>query len=404
MSDDMSDSNTKEESNPPFEESTERSSSSSVDDETMSKLTMTGAEDVSSSLTENEMSSHILQRGALISGVVPSRDEEECSPPSVNANDLESGINPPDSDYASRAPTNLWAPSIGEDSLTSGIYPPDSDYASRAPKCLWAPNDSIQSPSNISGYDDQSTLTKRSKAFRFIGLCFISLMLIGAIIAVAMIVVGGGGDNESRANGAVTTGSGSDNTGSNGGGIDTGGNGGNTGNGDGIDTGSNGGVVDIGSDSGGVDTETEPEPVADDPPPAEAPLTDRQQLMHDIIMGVSGDALQDFASPQSQARRWLLFEDILWLSPISSFKIERIIQRYALATFYFSTDGPNSWKDNNWMDSDECSGDFWDGISCNENDEIRAIAFGKSRREGLSNISNLYSFANTTHYSFACDR
>jgi hypothetical protein len=370
MSDDMSDSDsTKEETNP-FEESTERSRSPSIDDETMSKLTMTGAEETSSSLTENQMASHILKRGALISGVVPSQDEEERSPP--GANDLESGINPPDSDYASHAPTNLWAPSLGEDSLASGMCPPDSDYASRAPPNLaWAPNDSIvESPSNISGYDDQSTLTKRSKAFRFIGLAFISLMLIGAIIAVAMIVVGGGGDNESRANGAVTSGGGSsDTTASNGGGIDIGGNDG------GIDTGSNGGGIDAGSDDGGVDTGTE----TVDPTPVEAPLTDRQQLMHDIIsMRVSGDALQDFASPQSQARRWLLFEDTLWLSPISSFKIERIIQRYALATFYFSTDGPNSWKDNNWMDGDECSGNFWDGISCNENDEIRAIAFGKS--------------------------
>jgi hypothetical protein len=349
--DDMSDSDVKEGTNPFGEEPTEPSSRASFDDdEMMSKLTMTGAEEESPSITESQVANHILQRGALISGVVPSK-EEERAPPVGSGNDLESGVYPPDSDYASRSPKSLWVPSIGDES----INPPDSDYASRVPLSLWAPvvgDDSLQS----------ATLSKRSKSYRNVALGCMSLMLIGAIIAVGIIAAGGDGGNGSRVENSVTSGGGADNTGSDGGG---------TGNGGGIDTGSSGG----GSDGGGVDTETG----ADDPFSEEAPLTDRQQLMHDIIMGVSGDeALQDTASPQFQARKWLLFEDILWLSPISSFTSERIIQRYALATFYFSTDGPNSWKENNWMKGDECKGDFWDGISCNENNEIRAIAFGKS--------------------------
>jgi hypothetical protein len=371
MSNDMSDSDVKEGTNP-FEDSIDTGSTSFDDDEMMSKLTMTGAEEESPSPTESQVASHILQRGALISGVVPL--QEEHSPPTGSGNDLESGVNPPDSDYASRTPKSLWAPSVGDQSIS----PPDSDYASRAPQSLWAPivgDNSLQSPSN------DSALSKRSKSYRNIGLGCMSLMLIGAIIAVAIIAAGGGGGDGSRVESSVNTG----------------------GNGGESNTGSNGGVIDTGNDSGGVDTETETE--VEDPFSEEAQLTDRQQLMHDIIMGVSGDeALQNTASPQSQARKWLLFEDILWLSPISSFTSERIIQRYALATFYFSTDGPNSWKDNNWMKGDECKGDFWDGISCNENNEIRAIAFGKSRREILSNISNLYTFANTTNYSLTCDR
>jgi hypothetical protein len=384
MSNDMSDSEVKEGSNP-FEESTETGSASDDDDdEMMSKLTMSGAEEESPILTESQVANHILQRGALISGVVPSQ-EEEHAPPTGSGNDLESGVYPPDSDYASRSPKSLWVPSIGDQSIS----PPESDYASRAPQSLWAPvvgDDSLQSPSG------GSTLSKRTKSYRNVGLGCMTLMLIGAIIAVGIIAAGGGGGNGSRVESSVTSGGGSDNTGSDGGG---------TGNGGEIDTGSNDGVIDTGSDSGGADTETEVE----DPFAEEAPLTDRQQLMHDMIMGVSGDeALQDTESPQYQARKWLLFEDILWLSPISSFTSERIIQRYALATFYFSTDGPNSWKENNWMKGDECKGDFWDGISCNKNNEIRAIAFGKSRRETLSDISNLYSFANTTYYSLTRDR
>jgi hypothetical protein len=370
MSNDMSDNDVKEGSNP-FDDSIDTGSTSFDDDEMMSKLTMTGAEEESPSPTESQAANHILQRGALISGVVPL--QEEHSPPAGSANDLESGVNPPDSDYASRTPKSLWAPSVGDQSIS----PPDSDYASRAPQSLWAPvvgDNSLQSPSN------GSTLSKKSKSYRNIGLGCMSLMLIGAIIAVGIIVAGGGGGNGSRVESPVTSGGGSDNTGSDGGG---------SGNGGESNTGSNGSVTDTGSDSGGVDTETEAE--VEDPFSEEAQLTDRQQLMHDIIMGVSGvEALQSTASPQSQARKWLLFEDILWLSPISTFTSERIIQRYALATFYFSTDGPNSWKDNNWMKGDECKGDFWDGISCNENNEIRAIAFGKSGRETLSNISNLY--------------
>lgn len=354
MSNDMRDNDPKEGSNP-FGESTETGSASD-DDEMMSKLTMTGAEEESPRNTESQAAKHILQRGALISGVVPS--QEENSPPTGSGNDLESGFHPPDSDYASRTPKSLWDPSVGD----ASVMPPDSDYASRAPLSLWAPvvgDDSLQSPSN------HSTLSKRSKSFRFIGLGCMSLMLIGAIVAVAIIAAGGGGGNGSRVENSVTNGGSSDNTGS-----DVGG----SGNGGEIDTGSNGPTP---SDGGGIDKEAEIG--AEDPLPEEAPLTDRQQLMHDIFMGVSGnEALQDTTSPQFQARKWLLFEDILWLSPINTFTSERIIQRYVLATFYFSTDGPNSWKDNNWMKGDECKGDFWDGISCNENNEIRAIAFGKS--------------------------
>jgi hypothetical protein len=351
MSSEMSDSDLKEGTTNPFEEeeSSERSTTS-FDDE--STITDTVAEE-----NHNHMMHHILKRGALISGVVPSEDDEERMPPagSEDVNDLESGIYPPDSDYASRAPkSSIWAPSIGDNSMGP-------------------------SPSNLPMEEDDSISSKRSKSFRFLALGFISLLLVGAIIAVAVVVAGAGGGSGSREIGSVTGGGGGDDTG----------------NGGGIDTGSNGGGVDTGSNGGGVDTNAG----TGNPPPDMPPLTNRQQLLHDIVVGVSGGAiLQDTTSPQSQARNWLLYEDTMWLSPSTSFTSERITQRYVLAIFYYATNGPNSWKDNNWMGGDECDGDFWDGISCNENDEIRAIAFGKSRRKHSPKlISGLHLFANTIH-------
>jgi hypothetical protein len=42
-------------------------------------------------------------------------------------------------------------------------------------------------------------------------------------------------------------------------------------------------------------------------------------------------------SPQSQSLRWITEEDSLYLCPDDPF----LVQRYTMAVFYFSTDGPN---------------------------------------------------------------
>jgi hypothetical protein len=107
-----------------------------------------------------------------------------------------------------------------------------------------------------------------------------------------------------------------------------------------------------------------------------ATLTDRQQVMHSILIKVtSPSVLSDPTSSQYAARRWLLFRD----SEIVELNEERIVQRYALACFYFSTGGEDSWEkiNNNWLSGNECGDDVWDGIDCNAKGEVRALAFGK---------------------------
>lgn len=91
-----------------------------------------------------------------------------------------------------------------------------------------------------------------------------------------------------------------------------------------------------------------------------------------------GEALTNSTSPQSQAAMWLAGNDDL-----SEFSAERMTQRYALATLYYSTNG-DEWTDKQqWLsDSHECS-DWWIKqeddpettalIECNEEEAITSI-------------------------------
>lgn len=109
-----------------------------------------------------------------------------------------------------------------------------------------------------------------------------------------------------------------------------------------------------------------------------APLPERDQALTDIASSVSSpQSLSDPNSPQSKALDWLINEDPLVLTPSIVTTDDRILQRYALAVFYYATDGPNSWLPNSWMNGNECSGQFWIGLSCNDNDEVRSMAFGE---------------------------
>jgi len=104
----------------------------------------------------------------------------------------------------------------------------------------------------------------------------------------------------------------------------------------------------------------------------------RDQALMDIVSTISSSqALSDPTSPQYKAKAWLILDDPLLLTPSETITDQRILQRYALAVFYFATGGPETWNPNSWMQGNECSGQFWIGLSCNDNDEVRAIAFGK---------------------------
>ena len=88
--------------------------------------------------------------------------------------------------------------------------------------------------------------------------------------------------------------------------------------------------------------------------PTSAPTTSTPTSLRDKIsprLPDGGESFDDPTSPQSQALDWLEQNDNL-----SSYDDGKILQRYALAVFYYSTDG-GSWTNNDlWLsDSDECS-------------------------------------------------
>jgi hypothetical protein len=111
---------------------------------------------------------------------------------------------------------------------------------------------------------------------------------------------------------------------------------------------------------------------------AAAPAPERDQELERIMSTISSsESLSDPNSPQYMAKQWIIEEDPLQLAPSDFVSDERILQRYSLAVFYFATGGSESWKPNSWLQGEECSGQFWIGLSCNDSNEIRAMAFGK---------------------------
>ena len=106
-------------------------------------------------------------------------------------------------------------------------------------------------------------------------------------------------------------------------------------------------------------------------------LTARQESLHNIIKTVvPSDVLTNAETPQYRAHQWLLYEDSLGLAPASGASRDRVIQRYALAAFFFSTGGPRSWKSHNWLDGDECA-EEWDGLGCTDDGLVHVISLSK---------------------------
>ena len=76
----------------------------------------------------------------------------------------------------------------------------------------------------------------------------------------------------------------------------------------------------------------------------------------------------DSSTPQGQAFEWILNDDMAQLDPCNSPTIE---QRYALATFYYSTKGDQWDNSRGWITvADECN---WIGINCNENGLVNQL-------------------------------
>jgi hypothetical protein len=90
--------------------------------------------------------------------------------------------------------------------------------------------------------------------------------------------------------------------------------------------------------------------------PSASPTTLQAKIVINILelhlSPASLSKVRDHDSPQNKAVRWLQDD-----AKVTSYNDERILQRYALATFYYSTGGPATWIANDgWLgDNHECS-------------------------------------------------
>eukprot|EP00978_Attheya_sp_CCMP212_P007869 scaffold18312_cov55-Attheya_sp.AAC.1 len=104
-------------------------------------------------------------------------------------------------------------------------------------------------------------------------------------------------------------------------------------------------------------------------------------VMNAVSNITSMEVLMDQSSPQYKAAKYMADEDPNGIRPVND---ARFLQRYALVTFFFSTNG-ESWKRCNpgnlcpgtfstWLsDSDECD---WMGIFCNDDNFLMQINIG----------------------------
>ncbi|KAL7466229.1 hypothetical protein ACHAXS_006523 [Conticribra weissflogii] len=121
--------------------------------------------------------------------------------------------------------------------------------------------------------------------------------------------------------------------------------------------------------------------------PTERPTTERERLIGEFLEYLSSGDSNIPGTPQYRAKMWLLFEDEMnlylsqydakngWASDVA----ERIKQRFALATMYYSMGVGEGGVTKGWLEGDECRnvGDYgwaWDGVACTEDGKVRALA------------------------------
>ncbi len=117
------------------------------------------------------------------------------------------------------------------------------------------------------------------------------------------------------------------------------------------------------------------------PPSPGKVLSKKEKEIQDILARITGEkTLIESGTPQNHARNWLLTQDKQTLNSDVGTSQAAIIQRYALASFYFATNGDgaqNTWEKNTWLKGPECGdekNEAWAGIACNSDGEVRAIA------------------------------
>jgi len=95
----------------------------------------------------------------------------------------------------------------------------------------------------------------------------------------------------------------------------------------------------------------------------------REEALKETLERVTAASILDnFDTPQGKAFAWLLGRDMAQIDPCNKAIVE---QRYALATFFYSTNGSKWSNRDGWItDVDECS---WNGIKCNGNGLVQEL-------------------------------
>ena len=126
------------------------------------------------------------------------------------------------------------------------------------------------------------------------------------------------------------------------------------------------------------------------PPPSSAPTSiEIPRTVQALMQYSTEESLRDANSPQGKAIAWLVNEDPYVLQQGLTFRVEKYIQRYVLAVFYFALGG-DDWEICNRADSD-CSDDKkswlsaynecdWFLLDCNQRGYVNTVDFCKSFR------------------------
>jgi hypothetical protein len=118
-----------------------------------------------------------------------------------------------------------------------------------------------------------------------------------------------------------------------------------------------------------------------DPPPQPVPSEDEIVAVLSAVSLDGGAAFQEPGSPQNKAFRWLASDTF-----DGYHSDEKLIQRYALATLFYATNG-EAWLNNSmWLDSgDEC-GRWWQfigGLACDSpTGAVTALELAKNNLTG----------------------
>ena len=103
--------------------------------------------------------------------------------------------------------------------------------------------------------------------------------------------------------------------------------------------------------------------------------TTREDFLLGLFSEITpADVLGDLTTPQGRAFAFIVEDESIDVCTYPT-----LGQRYALSTFYYSTDGPNWIENTNWVDPGvgECS---WFNVTCEENNNrfVEKIQLGKS--------------------------